>query len=223
MDRRKYLTLTSSIAVTSLAGCTDNQSTENTSNEGTITDSRSPLVTNISSRPSITSEGSKYSIIAVDDPSCPYCARFKKDTYPKIKSNLIDTGKLDYYWLFVPLIKEWSQKGVLTLENVYSEYGTEPTLDVLTAYFNNQDKITTDNVDSQTESILQDTPDVDADSIMNAVNNSRNMSRINETIDSIRNAGVSSTPTFGVFEGEQLITEVSGAQSYQTFKSLLNE
>jgi len=222
MNRRKYLTLAGTITTANLAGCTESTNNSGTT-QGDISDSRSPLTNNLDSRPSITSEGSKYSIVAVDDPSCPYCARFKDNAYQQIKSNLIDTGKLDYYWLFVPLIQQWSRIGVLTLETVYAEYGTEETLSVLNSYFDNQNNISTDNVESQTQSILQNTNGVDVDMVMTAVENNKYMNRINDTADSIRSAGVSSTPTFGVFEGQQLITEVAGAQSYQTFKSLLNE
>ena len=37
--------------------------------------------------------------------TCPHCARFARDTYPRIKSELIDTGKLRYVFRDYPLDK----------------------------------------------------------------------------------------------------------------------
>jgi protein-disulfide isomerase len=35
--------------------------------------------------------------------TCPHCARFQKETFPKVKKELIDTGKLRYGWVDYPL------------------------------------------------------------------------------------------------------------------------
>ena len=37
--------------------------------------------------------------------TCPHCARFARDTFPRIKSELIDTGKLRYVFRDYPLDK----------------------------------------------------------------------------------------------------------------------
>lgn len=35
--------------------------------------------------------------------TCPHCARFQKETFPKVQKDLIDTGKLRYAWVDYPL------------------------------------------------------------------------------------------------------------------------
>ena len=35
--------------------------------------------------------------------TCPHCARFARDVYPRVKSELIDTGKIRYIWKDYPL------------------------------------------------------------------------------------------------------------------------
>jgi protein-disulfide isomerase len=35
--------------------------------------------------------------------TCPHCARFQRETFPQIKTQLIDAGKLRYQWVDYPL------------------------------------------------------------------------------------------------------------------------
>lgn len=44
-------------------------------------------------------------LIEFSDYQCPYCGRHARDTYPKIRSEWIDTGKLTYVSLAFPLEK----------------------------------------------------------------------------------------------------------------------
>jgi protein-disulfide isomerase len=219
MKRRKYIAISGSVVVGSTAGCLNIMNRGNPS--GSIEDSRSPLAKDITSRPSLGDESAKYSIISVDDPSCPFCARHKRQTYPKIKSNYIDTGELRYFWRFVPFIHDWSSTAVLTLETLYVDYGTDETLNLLDLYFQNQDNINTNNVLSQTESFLQELDNIDTQSVIRKVEDEEYISRQQESVDLVRSVGIDSTPTFGVFQGDQLITEITGAQPFQTFKRLL--
>jgi protein-disulfide isomerase len=219
MKRRKYLAITGSIGVGITAGCMN--ITEDREPSGSIENSRSPLAKDILSRPNVGDKSATYSIISVDDPSCPFCARHKRDTYPQIKSNYIDEGNLRYFWRFVPFISDWSSTGVLYLETLNREYGTEETLELLDGYFENQDSIDTSNVGSQTESLLKNIEGVDSESIKTKVENEEYISIQQESVDLVRSVGITSTPTFGIFEGDQLITEITGAQSFQTFERLL--
>jgi protein-disulfide isomerase len=42
-------------------------------------------------------------IVEYAAPTCPHCARFNKDVFPKIKSEYIDTGKIRYVFRNFPL------------------------------------------------------------------------------------------------------------------------
>jgi protein-disulfide isomerase len=45
----------------------------------------------------------KVTIVEYAAPTCPHCARFNKDVFPKIKSEYIDTGKIRYVFRNFPL------------------------------------------------------------------------------------------------------------------------
>ena len=45
----------------------------------------------------------KVVIVEYAAPTCPHCARFNKDVFPKIKSEYIDTGKVRYVFRDFPL------------------------------------------------------------------------------------------------------------------------
>lgn len=45
----------------------------------------------------------KVTIVEYAAPTCPHCARFNKDVFPKIKSEYIDTGKVRYVFRNFPL------------------------------------------------------------------------------------------------------------------------
>jgi len=45
----------------------------------------------------------KVTIVEYAAPTCPHCARFNKDVFPKIKSTYIDTGKIRYVFRNFPL------------------------------------------------------------------------------------------------------------------------
>ncbi|MEH2567532.1 DsbA family protein [Bradyrhizobium sp. AZCC 2289] len=45
----------------------------------------------------------KVAIVEYGAPTCPHCAKFNKDVFPKIKSAYIDTGKIRYVFRNFPL------------------------------------------------------------------------------------------------------------------------
>lgn len=70
-------------------------------------------------------------IITFSDPGCPKCARFEKNTVPKIESKLVKTGKATLIYRGFPNMKPWG----------------EPALKVLEATF---DHVTEDGADAET-------------------------------------------------------------------------
>ena len=54
---------------------------------------------------SIGSDAAPVTVIEYFSLTCPHCARFARDTLPKIKTDLIDTGKLRYIFRDYPLDK----------------------------------------------------------------------------------------------------------------------
>jgi protein-disulfide isomerase len=51
----------------------------------------------------IGSPGAPVSVTEYFSLTCPHCARFQRETFPQIKAQLVDTGKLRYGWVDYPL------------------------------------------------------------------------------------------------------------------------
>jgi protein-disulfide isomerase len=49
------------------------------------------------------SADAKVAIVEYAAPTCPHCARFNKDVFPRIKSEYVDTGKVRYVFREFPL------------------------------------------------------------------------------------------------------------------------
>jgi protein-disulfide isomerase len=47
--------------------------------------------------------GAKVAIVEYGAPTCPHCAKFNKDVFPKIKSEYVDSGKVRYVFRNFPL------------------------------------------------------------------------------------------------------------------------
>ncbi len=53
--------------------------------------------------PSLGEKNAKVAIVEFADFECPFCRRYFTDTFPQIKKNYIDTGKVIYYYRHFPL------------------------------------------------------------------------------------------------------------------------
>jgi protein-disulfide isomerase len=53
--------------------------------------------------PVLGNQDAKLTIIEYSDFECPYCARFHKDTWPQLKENYIDSGKVKFSYKQYPL------------------------------------------------------------------------------------------------------------------------
>ncbi|HYV33277.1 MAG TPA: DsbA family protein [Candidatus Limnocylindria bacterium] len=56
-----------------------------------------------SNEPMLGDKNAKVTIVEFGDFQCPYCQNFFKETFPKIKSQYIDTGKVKYIFRHYPL------------------------------------------------------------------------------------------------------------------------
>ena len=62
-----------------------------------------PATIGIGSAPVIGRADARLTIVEFSDFECPFCGRFNRDTFPQLKSEYIDTGKVRYVFRNFPL------------------------------------------------------------------------------------------------------------------------
>lgn len=158
-------------------------------------------------------KNAKVTIVEFSDFECPFCGRFFTDTYPTLKKEYIDTGKVKMYFRHYPL--PFHPKAVPLA--LLSECANDQD-----AFWKMHDKIFENNA---TVSTLADTDfkqwavdlGMDATTFNNCYDNKTHQKEIDGDTAAGSAAGVSGTPTFYV-NGKQLV----GAQPFASFKALID-
>jgi|TARA_R110000851_G_scaffold90253_8_gene197208 protein-disulfide isomerase len=172
------------------------------------------------SLPLLGSAASQLAIIEFSDYQCPYCKRFIDQTFTKIKSNYIDSGKVQYLTRDFPLNFHPKAKGAAIAANCgFKQDAYWPMRGLL---FNNMKQLN--------EALYQQTAtdlSLDITQFTNCLADETIASKIEQDIAYGSSLGIKGTPSFiiGRVEGNQLISPklVVGAQSYETFAVLIDE
>ncbi|ABV87098.1 thioredoxin domain-containing protein [Shewanella pealeana] len=159
-------------------------------------------------------------IIEFSDYQCPYCKRFIDQTFTKLKSNYIDTGKIQYLTRDFPLGFHPKAKGAAIAANCSLQQNAYwPMRDSL---FKNMQQLD-DALYQQTASNLSLDMTMFADCLIDETVSSK----VDQDVAYGSSLGIRGTPSFviGRVENGQLISPklVVGAQSYQTFALLIDE
>lgn len=159
-------------------------------------------------------------IVAFEDPSCPSCARFENQTFPRLKSDHVDAGRLSFVFRGIPVVYEWGGPATLALESTYAR---EP--DAFWAlkafYYREQDGIGTSNVRDVTRRFLDDQTSVDGAAVVEDVDDATHQPAVDADLRASRGAGVRGTPTFYLFRDGEFATEIVGPQSADVFENAL--
>jgi protein-disulfide isomerase len=159
-------------------------------------------------------------IVAFEDPSCPTCRRFHRNTFPQIRSDLVATGDVAYVLRGYPVVYEWGGPATQALEAV-SDRDPAAVWDLAAHYFDQQDQFSTDNVLDQTREFLNGRTEVDGDAVVADVGSDAYADAVQTDLDAGQAAGASGTPTFYLFGDGEYQTTVSGAQDFTVFENVL--
>ncbi|MCE9679000.1 DsbA family protein [Shewanella sp. AS1] len=169
--------------------------------------------------PSIGMATAQIAIIEFSDFQCPYCKRYMDNTFTKIKSAYIDTGKVKYIARDFPLGSHPKAKGAAIAANCSLQQNAYwPMRDAL---FKNMrqlgDKLYQDTATQLSLDMTKFTACLEDQNITN---------KIDQDIRYGASLGVRGTPSFliGKLEGNRLIKPkmIVGAQSYDTFKAAID-
>ena len=158
-------------------------------------------------------------IIEFADPSCPGCARFEQNTFPEIKSDLVDPGRVAFVYREYPIVAPWGESASQALEGTYER--DEQAFWGLKSYYSNAGSLTDDSVLEKTRAHLERRTDVDAEAVVAGVRNDKFTAAVQQDIDAAKQAGVSGTPSFFLFRSGSFVTTIEGAQDYSVFKNAL--
>ncbi|WP_299805996.1 thioredoxin domain-containing protein [uncultured Shewanella sp.] len=159
-------------------------------------------------------------IIEFSDYQCPYCKRFIDQTFTKLKSNYIDTGKVQYLTRDFPLSFHPKAKGAAIAANCSLQQDAYWAM--RDSLFNNMKQLD-DALYQQAASNLS----LDMAKFADCLVDESISSKVQQDVAYGSSLGIRGTPSFviGRVEDGQLISPklVVGAQSYQTFAVLLDE
>jgi len=156
-------------------------------------------------------ENAPVTIIEFSDYQCPFCERFWSQTYPLIKSEYIDTGKVKLIYRDFPLtsIHPMAMPAAIAVECVREQGGDE-------AYYEMHDKIF-ENQASLSESNLKKWAQELSYNIDSCLDSEKYLSEVEADLREGAAAGVRGTPSF--FINEQ---PLSGAQPFSEFKRIID-
>ncbi|GAB7093241.1 DsbA family protein [Halolamina litorea] len=212
-SRRRYLG--GLAALTALAGCS-------TGSDGAQSVREHPSGEGIDSQPALgpapgEAEGT---IVAFEDPSCPTCARFERSTFPQLRSNLIDEGRVSFVFRSIPIIYDWGEPATMALEATYDR--DESAFWALKShYYAQQDAFDSDNVLDLTESFLADETGIDAAAVRADTEAGAFQDAVDLDLRASESAGVSATPTLFLFDADGFVTDVSGPVGYDSITGAL--
>lgn len=123
VSRRTALAAGAGLALTSLSGCTQVESALGTGLPSCSGEQRDV------GKLSLGNSNSDVTVAVYADYSCPHCAEFAVNTYPNIKSNYIDPGKIEYVHRDFPIpVSDWAMPAANAVRSVQQQAGSQPAM-----------------------------------------------------------------------------------------------
>jgi protein-disulfide isomerase len=164
-------------------------------------------------------ESAKVTIVEFSDFQCPFCARFHKQTFPSIKKDYIDTGKVKYILMDYPLgfhgeaVSAALAANCAARQNAYWE--------MKDGLFENQRQL-----NQQLYGTLAQKYKLDINKFETCLKDPQEKSKIDRSLSLGQQLAVNGTPHFfiGNVKNGQLVNarRVAGAQPYASFSKVLD-
>src|ERR687898_860472 len=169
-------------------------------------------------------EDADITLIDFADYRCPFCHKFHEETFDKVLTNLINTGKANYLFKDFVVNDRGEYKGSMQaavashcaaeqgkywkyLKEIYKNFKPEPqhwvTLDSLVKFAN--------NIQIQ-----------DIEKFKSCVESNKYQNQIQDSGSLAKQLGITGTPSFVVLKNDRIETIVPGALPYEYFEKTLN-
>lgn len=164
------------------------------------------------------SKDAKIAFIEFSDYQCPYCTRFHRETFNRLKRKFFDTGQVAYAFRDQPSPERPQALRAAVAARCAGEQ--ERYFDMQTVLFNNTTRLKDDIYSKYAKELGLDVSKFDACMI-----NEQVLSRVDKDIVAGRHLGIRGTPTFfvGKLEGGRVVGPVRliGALPYTTFRKTI--
>lgn len=166
--------------------------------------------------PVLGQDSAKVTIVEFADPRCPFCKQWADNTFPQLKSDYIDTGKVKFYFRNYDFLGPASTVAGNALECANEQGKFWDFHDYF--YKNQPDESDTSmyTVDNLTN--IAGTLGMDTNQFNSCLSANKDNSAVSQDMSDGQKAGVSGTPTFFV-NGTSLV----GAQPYDALKTIIDQ
>jgi protein-disulfide isomerase len=158
-------------------------------------------------------------LVAFTDYQCPFCGRFETTTFPEIKKNFIDTGKVRFILRDLPL--DFHPFALKAAQSVHCAGDQGRYWEMKELVFKNQSKIDVDSLAGYAKDIS-----LNDDTFKSCMDEGKHLQEIRDEAQYAQSLGITGTPTFvlGKVVGDSVEGRVIvGAQPLASFEAAINE
>ena len=178
-------------------------------------------VLDLGKRPSKGESTARLTLVEFLDYQCPYCGRFSRETLPQIDKEYIQTGKLKYIVVNLPL--DAMHKSAFKAAEAAACAGEQGKFwEMQERLFNNQGTI--DQWKSHAEAV-----GLDLSKFQECLDSGRKAAQVRSDMVEAHSAGVTGTPSFFLAYTDpksttiKTVTELVGSQPYAAFKTAIDK
>jgi len=153
-------------------------------------------------------------MVAFVDYECPFCKRFDVQTYPQLKKQYIDTGRLRYVIRDLPL--EFHKRAMKAAEASYCAAEQGKFWEMRDKLIANSERLNAELLPGYAKEL-----GIAEERFRGCLDSGKYVPRLQKSLDDARALGITGTPTFviGKSGGDTLEgVKVVGAQPYATFE-----
>ncbi len=179
-----------------------------------------PTTAELGDREIMGSAEATVAIIEFSDYQCPYCKRFQRQTFPRIKQNYIDTGKVRYIFRDFPL-QEIHSEAVSAAVSANCSGQQGKFWEMHGALFNSQGKLGPKLYSAKAQELGLNIEDFES-----CLADPAQVEKVNNDMVYGQSLGIRGTPHFlvGRVEGDRIVdvTRVNGARPFQAFATAID-
>jgi protein-disulfide isomerase len=177
--------------------------------------------------PILGDKNAKVTLIEFSDYECPFCKKYFSETYPQIKKDYIDSGKVRLVFRDLPLAFHQNAPKEAEAAECARKLGGD------SIYFKYHDQIFTQTTSNGTGLALDQLPVIakslglDVNQFQKCLDSGEFKTEVDKDLTDAGKVGASGTPTFFIGKstgnGEIDGVKVVGAQPYSAFKTIIDE
>jgi len=179
------------------------------------------VVLDLGDRPFRGENNAKLTLVEFSDYQCPFCSKYVRETIPQIEKEYIQTGKVRYVVMDLPL--EAIHKSAFKAAEAAGCAGEQGKFwEMYNQLFANQQ--TLDQWKAHAEAVGLDVPKFEA-----CLDSGRQAAQVRSDIAEAQKAGIAGTPAFFLAYTDpksrtiKTVTRLVGAQPYAAFKSSIDK